>query len=396
MGQTDQRHLEADPGIEGFPHVDLGPAQHLDGSHQGREAQPFGHLADGVALRLDHPGQLGSDQGQESLAKEIDEIPGQLLGAEPGRGEVGHRRQGATGIPFRQGFDDFIQFGEVVLHRVRGGGLIQNREGVPGRPATPPDGDVDGLVGHLQMGVPSHLIEQLSEGVGPQQAEFVVLGAAPDGGKHLLRVGGGQHEDDVGRRFLQRLQQGVGRRGRQHVDLVDDVHLLPARRPERGPGDQVPHGIHTVVGGGVQLVDIQGGALGDLGTGRTLPARLTVPEVGAVQRLGQNPGGGGLAGPSRAAEEVGMGGPAVPHRIAKGEDHMVLPLDLGEGRRSEPAIQGLIRGVVGGRVHGVVLEVGHVGGAYRAREAKSPDVRCGGQVGYGTRPVPLRAAAFRP
>ncbi len=235
MGQTDQRHLQTDPGIEGVPHVDLGSAQYLYGSDQGREPQSFGQLADGVPLRLDHTRELGGDQGEKALAEEIDEVPGQLLGTESGGGEMGHRHQRPTRVPLHQGLNDFIQFGKVVLHRVGGGGLIEHREGVPGRTSTPPDGDVDGLVGNVEMGVPPHLIEQLSQGVRPQQTELIVLGAAPNGGKHLLRVGGGQHEDDVGRRLFQGLQQGVGRGRRQHVDLVDDVHLLPSRTSERGP-----------------------------------------------------------------------------------------------------------------------------------------------------------------
>ena len=70
----------------------------------------------------------------------------------------------------------------------------------------------------------------------------------------LVQLRGGQNEDQVGRGLLQDLQQGVEGGGRQHVDLVDDVHPVAHRR--RGVDGLVPQGpdvVHAVVGGGVQL-----------------------------------------------------------------------------------------------------------------------------------------------
>ena len=83
-------------------------------------------------------------------------------------------------------------------------------------------------------------------------------------GGHLLGVGGGQHEDDVARRLLERLEQRVGRRRREHVHLVDDVDLPAPRRPQPGVGHQVAHGVDAVVGGGIELVHVERAALGDL------------------------------------------------------------------------------------------------------------------------------------
>ena len=45
------------------------------------------------------------------------------------------------------------------------------------------------------------------EHVHRQQVELQVLGAAADGVADLLRIGGGEHEHDVRRWLLQRLQQ---------------------------------------------------------------------------------------------------------------------------------------------------------------------------------------------
>ena len=226
----------------------------------------------------------------------VDQVAGQLLGAEPGRGQVGHRHQGPADVPLGQRLDHLVELGQVVVDRVGGGHLVEHGQRVAGRAPAAAHGQVQRLVGHIEMGVLAHLVEQLPERLGSEQAELEVLGPAADGGQHLLRVGGGQHEDDVGGRLLQGLQQGVRRRRREHVDLVDDVDLLAARGPEGGPGHQVAHGLHPVVGGGVELVDVERGALGDLDARGADPARLAVMQVGAVEGLGQDPGGGGLAG----------------------------------------------------------------------------------------------------
>ena len=229
-----------------------------------------------------------------------------------------------------------------------------------------------------------------------------MLGAAADGGEHLLGIGGGQHEDDVDRWLLQGLQQCVRRRRREHVDLVDDVDLLATRRTQCGPGHQVAHGLDSVVGRCVQLVDVQRAPLGDLDAGSTDTTRLAVVEVGAIEGLGQDPRRGGLARPPRTAEQVGMGHPPVPHRIPECQDHMVLTPHLAEGGRTEPPVERL--------EGGVVWCIGHVEGAYRPAGSafpvpprrfgwaghSGPGVRCDGQVYCGTRPDLLRAAAFRP
>ena len=314
---------------------------------------------------------------------------------------MGHRHQGPADIPLGQGLDDLVELGEVVVDRVGGRHLVEHGEGVAGRAPAPAHGQVERLVGHVEVGVAADLVQQLAERLGSEQPELEVLGAAPDGGQHLLRVGGGQHEDDVGRRLLQRLQQGVRRRRRQHVDLVDDVDLLAPGCSEGGPGHQVAHGLHPVVGGGVELVDVERGALGDLDAGGADPARLAVVQVGAVEGLGQDPGRGRLAGAPRPTEQVGVGHPLVPDRVAEGEDDVVLAPHLAEGGRPESPVERLVRGRRRVRrprrgslpVTGVRLPCATGPGR---RPGRGPGVRCDGQVGCGTRPDPLRAAAFRP
>jgi hypothetical protein len=139
-----------------------------------------------------------------------------------------------------------------------------------------------------------------------QQVELQVLGATADGVADLLRIGGGQHEHHVRRWLLERLEQcrlgGLG----QHVHLVEDVHLVAARRAERRLLDEVAHGVDTVVAGGVELVDVVAGAGLDGETRRAGATRLAVDGVLAVEHLGQDARRGGLAGAARTAEQVGL------------------------------------------------------------------------------------------
>ena len=96
-------------------------------------------------------------------------------------------------------------------------------------------------------------------------------------------------------RFFERLQQGrLGGPG-QHVDLVEDVHLVAARRAEHRLLDELAHGVDTVVRGGVQLVDVVARAGLDGEARVALAARLAVDRALAVQHLGEDAGGRRLA-----------------------------------------------------------------------------------------------------
>ena len=78
-------------------------------------------------------------------------------------------------------------------------------------------------------------------------------------------------------------------RRREHVDLVDDVDLLSTRSPQGGPGHQVPHGVHPVVGGGGQLMDVERRPpLISTHDGHT-PHGSPSSEIGTVERLRQDP-----------------------------------------------------------------------------------------------------------
>ena len=197
------------------------------------------------------------------------------------------------------------------------------------------------------------------------EPERVVVGARADGGEHLVRLGGGEDEDQEVRRFLDELEQRVERRRRDHVRLVDDVDLeAVADRGEERPLAQVAGVVDAVVAGGVDLDDVDGARA----VGRELAARVAhAARVGrralrAVQRAGQDARAGGLAAAARAAEQVGVVDAAGRERRAQRLGDVVLADDLGEGGRAVLAVQ---REIARGRWRGVGL-------GFRRRSAGHP------------------------
>ena len=138
-----------------------------------------------------------------------------------------------------------------------------------------------------------------------------------------VQLGRGHHEHDVRRRLLDRLQQRVERRGRQHVDLVDEEHLVAVahRRDRQALDDHLAHVVDPGVGRGVDLEHVDVAALGDLDAGVADPARGRGRTLDAVQGAGQDPGGGGLAAAARPGEDEGLGDAPALEGVAQGPGH---------------------------------------------------------------------------
>ena len=125
----------------------------------------------------------------------------------------------------------------------------------------------------------------------------------------FLRVRGGQHEDHVRRRLLQRLEEGVEGRAREHVDLVDDVDLEAPRAGEYFTFSRSVRISSTPLLLAASISSMSTGAPETKSqAGRASRRRPRAAGArGAGQRLGQQPRGGGLADAARAGEEVGVG-----------------------------------------------------------------------------------------
>ena len=164
-------------------------------------------------------------------------------------------------------------------------------------------------------------------------AEVVALAAAEDGRFERFGVGGGEDEDDVRGRLFERFEQRVGGRAGQLVHLVDQIDL------EAG-------GAGLVVGALAQLADVVDAAVAggvDFDQVEAERVRAAVERGGAgrdaVDRAGEDSRGGGFAGATRAAEEIGVGDLVLLDGVAQGAHHGVLPRDVVEFFRPPLAIE---------------------------------------------------------
>ncbi len=140
--------------------------------------------------------------------------------------------------------------------------------------------------------------------------------------------------------------------------------------------------VDPVVGGGIVLLQpVDHATLVDRDTVLAHAAGLAVDGVLAVEDLGQDARGGGLAGPARSAEEVGVADPVLGDGGSQGPHDVFLSPQLVEPLRPVSAVQRLVS--LG---HRATLPVA----------ANGPAPPCDGQAICGTPQAPLRAAASRP
>ena len=139
------------------------------------------------------------------------------------------------------------------------------------------------------------------------------------------------------RRLLQRLEQTVPRLFREHVRFVDDVHLVA-----RGYGS-IAHCLGNLadvvdagMAGGVHLDHVDMSPFGNrdarLAHTAWCDGRAALPvRADAVQRLGDQPRGRGLANPAHPGHQERMRQPLAPDRIAQRLHHGILTDQLGKG-----------------------------------------------------------------
>ncbi len=161
--------------------------------------------------------------------------------------------------------------------------------------------------------------------------EVEALAAGADGRGYLVRFRRREDEDDVRRRLLERLQEGIRGLGGEHVGFVEDVDLeVGATGRIADFLAQVLDGIDAAVAGGVELDEVHGAAFAEGDAGVALVARLAILRVATVRRLGEETAGAGLAGAARAAKQVRMGYFFRRHSVAEGAHNGLLTRNLAE------------------------------------------------------------------
>ena len=146
-----------------------------------------------------------------------------------------------------------------------------------------------------------------------------------------MRLGGGEDKLGVLRRLFEGLQQGVEGAGREHVHLVNDEDLVTgAARQVADVLAQLADIIDAGVGGAIDLDYVKPLTGSDLLTGGALVAGLSGEAFFAVEGLGQDPGGRGLADPAGAGKQEGVMDAAGADGVRQGLADMLLANQVSE------------------------------------------------------------------
>ncbi|OCC07418.1 hypothetical protein A3Q37_06816 [Streptomyces sp. PTY087I2] len=355
---ADQLHLEARRGGAahlGEPVVDeVGGAAELGGAEDGGLGL---HALDDIGGGVDEPllpriRHGGEDHQIPQPLQEIGHEPTRIVAAlddpvddlEGGGpvtgGEGVHDRveQRAVGVPEERGGHGIrhtvvARAGEQLVHD---GHRVTHGSG-PGAHDERKDAVLDGTALPL-----THIGEITAQGPRRHEPERVVVRTRPDRPDDLLGLGRREDELEVLRRLLDHLQQGVEARRGDHVGLVDDVDLVTTGGgPEEGLLAQITGVVHTTVGRGVDLDDIDG----PRPVPREVPAGLALPARGrrgpllAVQTAGEDARAGRLSTAARPAEQVRVIDPVVPQGLLERVSDMLLTDDLGERLGAVAAVQ---------------------------------------------------------
>ncbi len=348
---TGAQELEEEPRCGGTTHLgeplghDVGGPAQLDRTEaRGLGDQPLA----GIHRDVDEPGRgrVGHRGHDHQVAQPTQQVLGEAPRVLPGLHHLVDDREDRAAVAGGEGLDHLVEQGvgreaqqvggQLVGDAGRSGTaeqLVEDGERVAcrPRPRSYDEGQRRRLDGDALLG--GELGEVVAEETRGDQAERVVVGARADRRQHLVGLGRGEDEPQVGRGLLDQLEQGVEALRRDHVGLVDDVDLVAvAHGREERLLTQVARIVHTTVGRRVDLddVDRSGPAARQLATAVALTARIGDRSLDAVERTGEDPGRGRLATAARAGEEVGVVDAVGRERSTQRLRDVILADDLGE------------------------------------------------------------------
>ena len=303
---------------------------------------------------------LGHGVDDDQVAEALEQVLDEAARIVPGLDDAVHGIEDGAGVTGRHGFDDVVEErrmgvpeerdGEFVVEAVltgTGHQLVEDGEGIAdGTPACADhQREHPGRHGHVLLA--AEKLEVRHEGLRRNEPERVVVRAGPDGADDLVGLRGGEDEEDVLRRLLDDLQQGVEARRRDHVGLVDDEDLeAVADGREGGTLAEVAGIVDATVTGGVDLDDVEaaGAVTRQFDAAVTRAARCGGGPLGAVEAAGQDAGGGGLAAAAWAREQVGVIDAVLVDGRHQGFGDMLLADDVREGLGTVAAVEGCTHG----------------------------------------------------
>ena len=118
--------------------------------------------------------------------------------------------------------------------------------------------DLKGFVFGLKALLACDILEILSGITDGNTLEVKDLATRENGRYHLVLLGGSQDKDGMSGGFLQGLKEGVEGCIREHMHLIDDIDLILAYLGgDTYLLDERTDSLHTVVGGRIQLKNIE-------------------------------------------------------------------------------------------------------------------------------------------
>ena len=142
--------------------------------------------------------------------------------------------------------------------------LVEDRERVAVGARARARHEVQHGLGRVDLLGVAHAREHLHQLARPGPPEREALAARADRAQQLGRIRRAEHEDDVGRRLLERLQQRVRGVCRERVGLVQDVDLVaPLGRLLRDAFDDLADVVDAAVRRGVHLDHVERGRIMD-------------------------------------------------------------------------------------------------------------------------------------
>ena len=340
-GHLDERELEREPRVAALAHVVDGDREQIAETENRGLAQLVRLSAQAVPglvgqrQRVGHLAHVLDEEDMPQVLEEVCDQPSEILalvgelleeGERAGRvavdDEVADPEQGLLLDGAQQ--LEYRLHGDLALGRGRK--LVQSRdrvaEAAAGRAGDQREGCLRSLDA-LTLGDALQVAHDLGQ---PRARENECLAARADRREHLLELGRAEDEDEMGRRLLDQLQQGVEGRIGQLVRLVEDVDLVAALdRLQHDALADLADVVDPALGGRVHLDDVERSAGGDRLAGVARSVGVGRRPLRAVQRLREDARERRLPGPARAGEEVRLADVACCDRVLQRPDDRLLP-----------------------------------------------------------------------
>ena len=281
------------------------------------------------------------------LAEKLGHLPENFLAITAGLEGSGEAVHHVPRVSSSHGLDDVpedltvdatqhsVKVFKACLTPGEGHELVQQAQAVPQTAFAANRDLVQNVLGDVQALLLPHPREPPNDIAKGDPTKFVPLATGDDRLQHRVGLGRREHKPDVRRGLLQGLQQGVEGLGREHVDLVDDVDLeARVRGRVRDVVTDRADLVDATVRRPVDLHDVDVLTPGDRLAHVARTARLSVSDIGAVQRLRQDASHRGLAHAPAPGEEERVGDPILLQRIPQRRGYRVLAHDVLERLRS--------------------------------------------------------------